>query len=459
MRADQDQEGGGQQVRLGDELRALWTLAWPMILGQLGFMTMGVVDTVMVGRVSQRALAAVSLGNLWSFGIVIFGLGLMRGLDPFFSQAHGADDHESLGLTLWRALVIGALASIPMTLGHLIAAPGMALLDQPTETIPVAASYCLIVGTSMLPLMLFTAISQLFQNMGRPRGPMVVVALANVVNLGLDASLVFGLETPLGTIPALGAMGCASATAGVRWCMLLFMVALGWPVLRAYTRPAWSALRRWQPYRALLAYGLPISFQSALESWAFGAMGLMMGMLGEVELAAHAVALNLAALSFMVVLGLGGAASARVGYLIGAGKPWRAAGWLAIGMGTGWMALSAMVLRTIPHELAGLFTDKAAVLALAAQLVPVAAAFQLFDGVQAVAFGVLRGAGDARWPALANIVGYWLLGLPLAYIFGVRLHPNPLTIWWCIVLALVVVSAVLLVRLRMVMARGGLRVS
>lgn len=438
------------------ELGELWRLAWPMILAQLGFMTMGLVDTLMVGHVGQLALAGVSLGNLWSFAFIIFGMGLLRGLDPYFAQAHGAGDRRSVEIVLGRALVMATLAALPITAVHALAGPGLLELGQPEQAASVAASYCMRTGFSVLPMMLFLTISQLFQNLGKPRSPMIVVAMGNVINLALNGVLVFGVEA-LG-IQGMGAMGTAWATLSVRWAMLILLVIVGWPLLSPYMPRDLSPILAWRAQLKMWTQVLPVGFQSALESWAFTAMGLMVGVFGERALAAHSIALNLASLSFMVVLGLSGAAAARVGHLLGAGKPWRRAGWLAVGMSVAWMSCSATVFLTQSTRLASLFTHEQAVIAMAATLLPVAASFQLFDGVQAVAFGVLRGAGDTRWPALANILGYWLLGLPLAYFVGVHQGRGPVVIWQCVALALVVVSVTLLIRLRVIMARGGIRV-
>ena len=440
-----------------EEARVLWALAWPMILAQLGFMTMGLTDTIVVGHVDERALASVALGNLWSFSFLIFGMGVLRGLDPFFAQGHGAQDQRALTLTLWRALGLAAGVSAPIVAAHLIAEPGMSALGQPAPTIPLAASYSAIVSLSVLPMMVSLTLSQLLQNLGKPRGPMLVVASGNVVNLGANLALVFGV--PALGVPALGALGSAWATVIVRVAMLALMIAVAWPVLRQHLPTGHgAALMDLGAGLDLLKRTLPVGFQSALESWAFGAMGLMVGVFGERALAAHSVAMNLAALSFMIVLGLSGAAAARTGHLIGMGQPWRRAGWLAVGMAVAWMSCSALTFLLLAKPLASLFTREQAVVAAAASLLPVAASFQLFDGIQAVAFGVLRGAGDVRWPALANILGYWVLGLPLAYGLGVVQGRGPVVIWQCVALALVVVAATLLWRLRRVMDSGGLRV-
>jgi Na+-driven multidrug efflux pump len=184
-----------------------------------------------------------------------------------------------------------------------------------------------------------------------------------------------------------------------------------------------------------------------------------MGALGSAELAAHAIAINIVSLTFMVPFGIGSAAATRVGNLVGAGHPWQRAGWLAVGVGVAWMTLTSTALVFAPGPLARLYTPDAAVVGVAVVILPIAGAFQLFDGVQAVSFGVLRGAGDVRVPALANVVGYWVVGLPLAWWTGVHQAQDAARVWSALAVALVIVAALLLARLSWVGRRGAVVVS
>ena len=228
------------------------------------------------------------------------------------------------------------------------------------------------------------------------RRPMIAVAFANVANIALDAVAVFGLDLPGGlSVAPMGAVGCGWATLGSRAVWLVLLLWLAWDVLRAYRPPAWAVLFRAGPFRRMLGIGVPVGLQTSLEVWAFSAAGLLMGALGPRELAAHAIALNIVSISFMVPSGIGAAASTRVGNLVGAGESWVRSGWLAVVMGSGFMAFSALALVFMPGHVATLYTEDAGVLALTVQLLPIAAAFQIFDGVQAVAFGVLLLASGA----------------------------------------------------------------
>jgi MATE family multidrug resistance protein len=239
--------------------------------------------------------------------------------------------------------------------------------------------------------------------------------------------------------------------------MMVVMAALSGPALRG----AWAArstLLRAAELRLLLALCLPVAVQVALEAWAFNVAGLMVGTTGATALAAHTIALTLASFTFMVPLGIGGAASTRVGNLLGAGHRWQRAGWLAVGMAALWMFGCGLGLYAFTTPILGLFSSDAAVLAVGATILPIAAAFQLFDGVQASTFGVLRGAGDTRWPSLANLLGYWVLGLPLGWVLATRGEMGAVGVWLGLALGLAVVAGLLLLRLWSVARSGGTRV-
>lgn len=435
-------------LSIGGEARRLWRLAWPVVLSQLGMVALGAEDVLMVGPLGQTELAVVSAGHIFHFGVLMLGLGMMRGLDPIFAQAHGAGDRAAGAAALGRAVAIALLLSVPLGGLHLLAAPILSALGQPVEILDGAAAYARIVGASVPLSMVTSAVVQFLQGMGRMKRPMVAVVVANLANIGLDAVAVYGIDGPLGwSLAPQGAVGCGWATLGSRAVWLVVLLWLSWDLLRAYRPPPLRDVLRAGPLRRMLGLGVPVGLQTGLEVWAFSAAGLLMGALGARELAAHAIALNICSISFMVPSGIGAAASTRVGNLVGAGLPWVRTGWLAVGMGVGFMAVSAGVLVLAPAAVAGLYTDDPGVLGLAARLLPVAAAFQLSDGVQAVSFGVLRGAGDVRVPALFNVVGYWIVGLPLGWWFGVHRGPDPLAVWGSLAVALTIVSTLLVGRL------------
>ena len=436
------------------EARHLAALAAPVAIWTLGLMLMGFVDVVFVSKLNQSAqLAAVSLGHIFSFSVLVFSQGVLRGLDPFLSQAFGSNQRGKIGEHLCRGVLYAAVLAIPSVALHLAAGPLLELFAQPAEVIPFAARYCSALTWGLVPANLFMALSQFFQSLGRAKLPMVAILIANVVNVALDGALVLGV--PALGVPALGVTGCALATSAVRWLMLALLVALGWRSLKAYWPESLRALGDLKAHRRVLRLGLPIGAQACLEGWAFSALGLMMGWLGEQELAAHGVAINLVALTYMVPSGIGAAASARVGHLIGArSRRWPRSAWLSVAIGAAWMAMTALLLYAERERLARAFTEEPEVIAIVASLMPIAAAFQLFDGVQAAAFGALRGAGDTRLPALLNIIGYWLIGLPLGYLLTSRLGYGAEALWGSVALALALIALLVTWRLAH-LSRGG----
>jgi MATE family multidrug resistance protein len=286
----------------------------------------------------------------------------------------------------------------------------------------------------VVPYLAFTVLRQALQAQHRTRAVVWAIVVGNAVNLLLNWVLIYGR---LGA-PSLGAVGSAWSSTVGRWVMLGTLAALGWPHLR----PALSPWQRdaWRPAAVgrLARLGLPIGLQQVLEYGAFGAVGLAMGGLGTAAMAGHQATLNLASLTFMVPLGVSAAAAVRVGHAVGAGDGPRArrAAAAATAVGVGFMACTAALMLAAPHALAALYTDDARVLALAAALIPVAGVFQVFDGLQVVSLGILRGAGDTRVPAVANVVGFWLLGLPLGAWLAFRAGAGPRGLWWGLVAGL-----------------------
>jgi len=427
-----------------EDLRAMLRLALPVVISQLGMMLMGVVDTVMMGHYSASGLAAVALGNLFFVSVYAFGLGVLMSLDPLVSQAVGSGDRTAVVRAVQRGLLIALGLSVPLSAvlwpGELV----FGLLGQPVEITPTAASYARICIPGLLPFLAFIVLKQTLQAMQNVRPVVMVIFAANVLNILLNWWLIFG-GAGLGP---LGAIGSAWASTASRWflAVALFLLArdqLG-PLLRRFdpvalrTRPLWR----------MFVLGVPIGVQQSIEFGAFAAIALFMGMMGAVPLAAHQVALYLAALSFMVPLGVSAAAAVHVGNAIGAGdrSGARRAASAALVCGGCFMCCTAVIFLTLPGPLASLFTNSEEVTAVALVLIPIAGFFQVFDGLQVVAGGILRGMGDTRAPMLLNVLGFWLAGVPVSLWLGFRLEMGPPGLWWGFVAGLGAVAVLLLVR-------------
>jgi MATE family multidrug resistance protein len=427
-------------------LRALLTLALPVIVVQVGLMAMGVVDTIMVGHVSPEALAAVALGNVYYFGASIFGIGALMALDPVIAHAVGAGDHQEIARAIQRGLLLSFLLTIPTTL-LLIPAPGIfSLLRQPPEVVPIAGGYARACIPGTIGLFCFTVLRQSLQALHRLRPLVVTVILANLANAVFNWVLVYGR---LG-VPALGAVGSAWASTISRLLMVPILLGLAWPVLRHHVRPFQPASWQLTPLGRLLRLGAPIGMQHQLEYGVFAVVGLLMGAMGTNQVAGHQVALNLASLTFMVPLGISASAAVVVGYAVGrndrrgASEAARAALYVAIGF----MGVTAVTFLAFPEVLARFYTDAPAVLSIAMVLIPLAGVFQVFDGIQVTSIGILRGLGDTRTPMVTGILGFWLLGLPVSLWLGFGLGLGPAGLWWGLVLGLVAVAVFLLIRVR-----------
>jgi MATE family multidrug resistance protein len=431
-------------------------LALPVAAVQLGIMAMGVTDTIMVGHVSPAALAGVALGNLYFFVGGIFGQGTLMVLDPVISQAVGARDEDSITRALQRGLVLALALTVFTCATFVPVKPVLSALRQPAEVVPGAASYVLVAIPGVFPFYAFIVLRQSLQAMGRVAPVLWTVLMANVLNAGLNWVFIYG---NLGA-PPMGVAGSSLATSISRWAMALALLGLA-------GRQVWHHLTPWRPETGavrpllrMLAIGVPIGVQYLLEYGAFAAAALLMGVLGTTQMAAHQIAINLASFTFMVPLGVSTATAVMVGHAIGAGDETRArrAAIAGIIIGTAFMCASALAFRLFPGALARAYTGDVAVVALAATLIPIAGVFQVFDGIQAVAAGVLRGIGDTHAPAVINVVGFWLIGLPVSWALAFRMGGGAVGLWWGIVVGLAAVALILLGRVRVRLGRSMRRV-
>jgi len=416
-------------------MRPLLKLAIPVILAELGWMLMGVVDTIMVGRISAEAIGAVAIGNVIFNTVGLISIGLLLGLDTLISQAFGAgqleDARHSFRQGLWLA---GFCAPVLLVLMWLLV-PAMGLWGLDATVYALAEPFTYVLAFSVFPIALYTVQRRYLQSLHMVRPVTVALLSANLVNLGLNWLL----------IPVMGVTGSAWSTVGARIYMALFLTAV---LLQKETglfrweRPDWKRIAE------LFWLGLPAAGHIFVEIAVFGAATALAGRFPPVALAAHEVTLNHAALVFMVPLGISSAAAVRVGNEIGAGNlpAARAAGNTALVLGAGFMASSALVMFLFPRAILKIYTPDERVVGYAVPLLFWAAAFQLFDGIQVVATGVLRGRGDTQAPFWAGVFGYWVLGLPVgAWLcfyggFGVA------GLWMGLSLGLAVVAALLLYR-------------
>ena len=431
-----------RRADVGEMLR----LAIPVVVVQVGLMLMGVVDTVMVGHLDRVALAAVAVGNVYVFGTLVWGMGLLMVLDPIVSQAIGAGDRAGVARGVQRGIVLAVVLTVPLAAINLPGEWLLALVRQPPEVVPIAAQYTRATLPGLVAFLVFIALRQTLQAMERMAPIVWTIVVANLANVALNWALIYGKFG----LPALGAVGSGWATGISRFVLAGGLLLLAWPDLKPTLVPWRRDAFALAPLGRMLSVGFPIAVTMALEYGAFATVGLLMGTLGTTAMAAHQVALNLASLTFMVPLGVSGAGAVLVGQAIGRGDPdgMRRAAGAALILGVGFMATTALAFTLVPGGLARVYSEDPTVVVLAASLIPLAGLFQVFDGTQAVAVGILRGAGDTRWPMAINVAGFWLVGVPISIGLGFSAGFGPIGLWWGFVAGLAAVAALLLWRVR-----------
>lgn len=403
-------------------------IAAPIVVINVGQQAMGLVDMLMVGKLGGAAIAAVALGNFYFFNISIFGIGLLFALDPVVSQAIGAGAHTDAARGIQRGLVMAAVIAIVVMIALYPSEAVLRVLGQPADVVHDTGTYVRCRSLGALPFFVFNALRQSLQALGSVRPIVTAVLLANLVNIVANWALIHG---HLGA-PALGVAGSGIATALAVWSMAALVWRLASKDLKPYLSPRHRAALAWAPLKRTLVIGIPIGTQFFFESFAFGLTALFMGWMGTASLAGHEIALNMAAMTFMVPLGISGAAAAVVGRAIGRQDmvSARRDALAAIVCGVGFMCLTAVLFVAAPDWLARQYTTDAPTLAIAAALLPLAGMFQIFDGLQVVTSGVLRGTGDTRIPAILHMIAFWGVGVPLgAYLgFGTALRERGLWI-------------------------------
>jgi MATE family multidrug resistance protein len=430
-------------VGMRREVRPLLALAVPVILAEIGWMAMGLVDTIMVGPLGPAAIGAAGMGSSVFTAVVIFGMGLMLGLDTFVSHAYGARRLEEclewLHQGVWLAIIVGpflmgATWVLITTLDAWGLHPEIRVLVRP---------YLRDISFGAVPLLLYAGFRRYLQGLHVVKPVMFALITANLVNAAGNWVLIYG---HLG-FPAMGVEGSAWATTLARIYMAAFLYVAITVVhrRRGDAHPHVPIRLDRARMRRLIGLGLPAASQIALEVGGFAAGTALAAKLDPVSSGGHQIALNLAGLAFMVPLGLASASAVRVGHALGAGDPARArrTGWAALAVGALLMIAIGASLLAFREPLLRVFTGDDRLIAIGVRLLAIAAAFQLFDGVQAVATGVLRGAGDTRTPVLFNVLGYWVLGLPVGYALCFRYGWGVIGLWVGLSAGLIVVAIAL----------------
>ncbi|MDT0678169.1 MATE family efflux transporter [Autumnicola musiva] len=404
-------------------------LAFPVMLGQLGHVMVGLVDNLMIGQLGPAPLAAVSLGNSLVFIALSLGIGFSFAITPLIAEADGAGDIENGRSYFHHGIILCAINGVLLFLLLLLAKPVLNYLDQPPEVVELAIPYLEIVAFSMLPLMVFQAFKQFADGLSQTKYAMYATLLSNVVNVVFNYLLIYGIWI----FPRLELEGAAIGTLVSRFFMLWFI----WEILRR--KKKFAEYFRWTKkeflkaaiFRRLLALGFPTALQMLFEVAIFTATVFLAGLLGTNPQAANQIALNLASMTFMVAVGLGVAATIRIGNQKGLGhyrelRRIALSTFLLVFLIEAVFAIGFILLNDI---LPTFYIENAEVVLLAAQLLVVAALFQLSDGLQVVILGALRGLQDVRIPTIICFIAYWIVGFPVSWYFGSAERMGSMGIW------------------------------
>jgi MATE family, multidrug efflux pump len=431
---------------LRHELRPTIRLALPLVLAEIGWMSMGIVDTVMVGHMpdSARAIGSVSISSNLFNVLAFFGGGVLIGLDTLVAQSFGAgkreDCHRSLVNSIYLSIVMTPLLMVPVW----FFAPLLRRLHVDPQVAALAVPYMKALAFGLFPLLLYFAVRRCLQAMNMAQPIAFALVSANIINALFNWILIYGKWGA----PAMGVVGSGWSTAISRLYLAVLLVSyLLWYDRRHRTELLKTPINiDFIRIRRLISLGLPAAVQITLEISVFALATALIGRLGALALASHQIALNTVAFTYMVPLGISSAAAVRVGHAIGRGKPVSAgnAGDTAIVLGATFMTLAAIALLVFPRWIARVYTPDETVIRSTVLLLAAGAAFQLFDGIQTVATGALRGAGDTRTPMVCHFTAYWIIGLPLGVWLCFRRNWGAFGIWSGLSLALILIGIVLL---------------
>jgi MATE family multidrug resistance protein len=448
------------------EIRPMLRLAAPLAMAELGWMAMGFVDTIMAGRLGAASIGAGSLGGMLFYPIAICGTGMLAGMDTLVAQAFGARDDAACRRTLVQGLWIAAGVAPVVALLLALTVPLLRAIGTNPRIMELLGPFVHALLWGVLPLLFYAAFRRYLQAMNIVKPITFAVISANFLNFAGNWLFMYGNWGA----PRLGLEGSGFSTSISRvYIAFVLLVAVlhhertarlrsrlgteldseprpsgsGGAVVydaRFGWRPQWTLIRR------LIALGFPSAMQILAEGAVFGIVTVMAARFDEVSLAAHSIAVNVISITYMVPLGISSAAAVRVGQAVGRKSPHGIAvsGWTALLLGAGFMGSAGLALALVPRWIARLYTPEAAVIAASAALLRIAALFEIFDGLQVVATGALRGLGDTRTPALAHLAGYWMIGLPVAYVLCFTYGWGVTGIWVGLTSALILIGLILL---------------
>ncbi|MBS9522834.1 MATE family efflux transporter [Litoribacter alkaliphilus] len=434
------------QLTYKEHFNRTFNLAYPVMLSQLGQVLVGVADSMMVGRLGAEPLAAASLANSIFFVVLMFGIGVSMAITPLVAAADGKGSRKRIAKLFKHGFVINMFSALVLFLIIVMAAPSLGYMNQPEEVVRLAIPYLGIITLSLIPFMFFQTFKQFAEGLSQTKQAMFITIFCNLINVFLNWVLIYG---KLG-FPEMGLNGAGWATLISRVLMGLIMWYYVWHSKRYTEYKIGFGFKKlsFPMISKMLKIGVPTGFQFIFEVGAFSAAAIMMGWIGVNALAAHQIAINLASISYMMASGLSAAAMVRVGNQLGRNdiKTLREAGFTIFGMVALFMLCFAFIFIVFRNFLPTLYIDELPVIEMTASLLIIAGFFQLSDGIQVVGLGALRGMSDVKVPTLVTLVAYWVMGLPLGYLFAFVFNMQEKGIWYGLLIGLTSTGVMLLWR-------------
>jgi len=429
-----------------NEIKKTIYLSIPIVVGQIGQLSMSVVDNIMVGKVGVQALAAASIANALFTLVMVVGFGISMAITPLTAIALGRGKDMECGVILRQGLILNLLFGIVLCGITFGVSECIRFMDQPIDIVAPSALYMKVLGFSIIPMMIFQSYRQFAEGVSFLKPAMIITLLANLINIFVNWVFIYG---NLG-VPAMGLTGAGFATISSRIFMAAFLMIVVMkfksfkqfdPTLN-YRKIDFSIMKK------LLKIGIPSGCQYFFEVSAFAASSVMIGWIGATELAAHQIAMNLASISFMVAMGISAAATIRVGNAVGKNDihATRTAGFSATILCAVFMASAGLFFIHFRHILPGFYLSEVKVIELASTVLIIAAIFQVSDGTQAVGLGILRGITDMKIPTFFTFAAYWLLGLPSGYILAFKFNLGIMGVWYGLLTSLTVSAFLMIAR-------------
>ncbi|MCW8848595.1 MAG: MATE family efflux transporter [Melioribacteraceae bacterium] len=435
-------------VEIKKHFKDLLVLAIPVSIGQLGHIMLGVVDSFMVGKLGAEPLAASALANGLFFLIMVLGIGMSHAITALVAISVGEKKGGDCGVILRQGLIVNMIFGIILTVLTYIAAQLVVHLNQEEIVASLTKNYLSILSLSIIPFMLFQTYRQFVEGLSDTKSPMYIAIIANLVNIVGNYALIFGHFG----LPALGLEGAGYATLITRSFMGIGMMLV---VLKSKKYLQFDPSLNFKSInfviiKKIIKIGFPSGLTYSLEVSAFAFAAVMVGWLGSNQLAAHQIAINLASISYMVVLGISAASTIKVGNAMGANNQHDAklAGYSALLLGTLFMFCTGIIFVTLNRFLPTLYINDSEVIGFASSLLLIAALFQLSDGIQAVGLGILKGLTDVKIPMMITLFAYWIIALPAGYFLGFVLELNIMGIWLGLFIGLTIAAFMFVVRFR-----------